>query len=387
MRPFTWAAVSTSTLADIDPARDPSINPNLSDAPWRGSDGQHAVIAAWGSAVWDEQGRRLWVPIGGGHGNYGGNECYVTGLGATKPQWAMPRPPSGAIGNRITQLADGNEASSTYADGRPRSIHPYNNVCYAKGVGPVITRISAPFTNSNVSTHRAFCLDPATGETRLVFDFADPAQTGFPSGTQYGFGAGGAVNAACCYDPVRNRVVTVGIGNSVHVLWCTPSTRTGLWSGGHLPARIGPSGGAAQALVYLPEQDRYLHLVPWLGKIYHKLIHPDTGAMTDLGPIWGSVGSGLDLDTMTGAAWAPELGRVLLWNQVSNTAQVSTLAYPGNLISAWTGGVLELSSSNAVLPPKHPGNGTFGLFGYSSSLRGCYLITGTQDPVWFFATQ
>ena len=82
-----------------------------------------------------------------------------------------------------------------------------------------------------------------------------------------------------------------------------------------------------------------------------------------------------------------ELGRVLLWNQSSNTAQVSTLAYPGSLNSAWVGGKLPLSDSNAVTPPPQHGNGTFGLFGYSSSLRGCYLITSTEAPVMFFATQ
>jgi len=386
MRAFTWTAVSASKLSDVDPADNTNINPLVGDSPWRGSDGQRAVIAAWGSAVWDDVNRKLWIPIGGGHGNYAGNECYVHSLGSASPRWSMPRAPSGAIGNRLS-VDDGREATSTYADGRPRSIHPYNNVCYAPGVGPVITRISAPYSNSNASSNRAFCLDPSSGESRLVFDFGDPSQTGFPSGTPYGQGTGGAANAACCHDPVRNRIVTVGIGNRVNVLWCTPSTLPGPWRGGHLPAVIGPSGGAAQALVYLPEQDRYLHLVPWQGNVYHKLIHPDTGAMTDLGPVFGSLAPGLHLDSMTGAAWAPELGRVLLWNQVSNAAQISTLAYPGNLISAWPAGTVAVSGVNTVTPPTQPGNGTFGLFGYSSSLRGCYLITGTNAPVHFFATQ
>jgi hypothetical protein len=308
-------------------------------------------------------------------------------LGADSPQWSMPRPPSGAIGNPIALGGDGREATSTYADGRPRSIHPYNNVCYAPGVGAVITRISAPFENSNVSTHRAFCLDPVTGETRLVFDFADPTQTGFPAGTAYGAGAGNAVNGACCYDPVRKRIVTVGVGSSVNVLWCSPSTSPGLWRGGRLPTVIGPSGGSPQALVYLPNVDRYLHLAPWLGNLYHKLIHPETGAMTDLGPVYGSLDPGLNLSSMTGAAWSPELARVLLWNQDSGTTKVSTLAYPGNLLQAWTAGALTTSTENAVSPPPQNGNGTFGLFGYSPSLRGCYLVTGTEAPVYFFATQ
>jgi len=387
MKAFTWTAVSRSTLSDIDPAKDPRINPLVGDTPWRGSDGQRSVIAAWGSAVWDEANRKLWIPIGGGHGNYAGNECYMQPLGSASPTWTMPRAPSGAVGNILATLADGKELSSVYADGRPRSIHPYNNVCYAPGVGPVITRISAPFFNSNEPTHRAFCLDPVSGETRPVFDFADPTQTGFPAGTPYGTGTGGANNAACCYDPVRNRIVTVGIGNNVHVLWCTPTTRPGLWTGGHLPTAIGPSGGAPQALVYLPDVDRFLHLVPWQGNVYHKLIHPVTGAMTDLGPVYGSLALGMNMGSMTGAAWSPELARVLLWNQDSNTTQVSTLAYPGHLAMAWTAGALSVGADNTVTPPPHAGNGTFGLFGYSASLRGCYLVTGTEAPVHFFATQ
>lgn len=383
--PYTWRTVSASTIQAVDPAFNPGINPKGAgtDSPWRGSDGQKAVIDGWGSAVWDDENLKLWIPIGGGHGNYAGNECYMQPLGDAAPEWTMPRPPSGAIGNLLS-VDDNAERSGTYADGRPRSIHPYNNVCYAPGVGPVITRISAPYSNSNAGTHFVFALDPTTGESRRVFDFANTALTGAPSGAM-----GGNLGSACCYDPVRNRVVSIGIGNSIRVLWCTPRATPGTWAGGHLPTTLYASGGSAMTLLYLPNIDRYLAMNHSNSALRHALIHPDSGAMTDLGEVVGSMPSGYAFTDggAPGAAWVPDLGVVAVWNQINtNTAQIGTLIYPGDLNSKWKTGAMTLSSSNSVVPPGHEGNGAFGTFGYSWRLGGFYLIPKYPNPTHFFAT-
>lgn len=378
----TWRVVSNSRIQDVDPAFNAALNPMGAggDSPWRGSDGIKAVIDAWGTAAWDEANLRLWLPLNGGHGNYAGNEAYYQPLGDASPNWVLADPPSGSLVYPAANLADGLESTGAYSDGRPRSIHPYCNVTFAPGVGSVITRMSAPFSNSNVNTHFAWCRDLTTGVPRRVFDFADPAQTGNPGGSStYGAGAGGAIGAACCYDSKRNRVVSIGIGSNVHVLWCTPSASPGMWSGGHLSSAVFVSGGSIIQLLYIPDPiDRYLALTHWLGNLEHKLINPVTGAMTDLGPLSAGLASGFAREPggACGAAWASDLGKVVLWNQASNAAQISTLTpHPSTpLTSAWTAGALTVGASNVVTPPVQGGNGTHGLFGHSARLRGCYLI-------------
>lgn len=381
----TWGEVSASSIQDVDPEVNASFNPNHpAQSPWYASSGQAAVINAWGSAVWDEANRKLWIPIGGGHSNYAGNECYVQPHGDANPQWVMLRPPSGAIGNTVT-LNDGQELTSVYPDGRPRSPHPYSTLCYADGVGPVITRIPAPYADSNLSTSRVFCLDPTTGESRLVFNFADTALTGAPSGAH-----GGANGAACCYDSLRNRVVSVGIGN-IYPLWCTPTTAPGTWAGGYLNnngnGTIQLSGASIQHMLYIPTIDRYLHLVHYLGTIYHKLIHPVTGVMTDLGAVAGSLPSGYAANDGDGpsGAWCGDLGVVGMYMQTTNTTAILKLTPPGDLVSKWTASTFTVSGSNTVTPPRVAEHSGGGLFQYSTSLRGFIHIPIYPNPTHFFA--
>jgi hypothetical protein len=158
-----------------------------------------------------------------------------------------------------------------------------------------------------------------------------------------------------------------------------------MWSGGALATDVYLSEGA-QAILHIPTIDMYLHLSPYLGTLYAKKINPVTGASTDLGAVSGSFASGIDFSTMPGASWSPELGKVLLWNQSSNKAQISTLT-PSVDGLVWTAGTLTVSGSNTETGMASAGNGTFGLFGYSSALKGCYLINSHPGRVYFYATE
>ena len=370
-------------MSAVDPANSRLLNPMVRDSPWRGSDGQRAVIDAWGSAVWDDVNRDLWVPIGGGHGNYGGNEPYKADLGSATPQWRVMRAPSGAVGNTIN-LHDSQEDTGIHADGRPRAVHVYNNVAFATGVGPVIVRLASTFPGSGGS-HKVFKVDPQSGETSLVFDFSNAASVGFANGFPGGTGAGNTINGASCYDPRRNRICSVGTGNNTYLMYCTPALTPGMWRGGCLPTTVYLSEGP-QALIYLPTQDRYMSLATSQGMIVARLVHPATGVTTDIA-LSGAFASGLNLGTMPGVSWSSELGKVLMWNQSANTPQISTLTPVGNGLGQWNRGSLTVAAENTLVPPTSAHNGTFGLFGYSSSLKGCYLITSTTAPVHFFATQ
>jgi hypothetical protein len=375
----TWKVVSSSSINDSDPKFNAAINPNGAgvNPPWHGTDGLIAFVRAWGNCVWDDEGLKLWAPIGGGHNNYGGNQAYVQAMSGSSPTWAMPRWPSGAIGNTIN-LDDGLETTGVHADGRPRSTHVYGGVVFAPGVGPVIVRLGSAFPASGTST-KVWKLDPVTAETTLVYDFA-----GSP-------GLGNSTNNCACYVPAVGarpaRIYSLGVNSGTHLLYCNVSTGSS-WTGGSAGACYASEG--AQHMVYIPTIDRILHVSASGGIINHSLINLDTGAITYLGAISG-MASGFAFDgTTPGLEWAPELGKVLLWHQSSNTAQMSTLTYPGNLTTAWTGGTLPVGGTNAVTPPNNSNglqNGVFGNLRYSSALRGAFLVTGYNEPTLFYATE
>jgi len=383
MKANTWVAVSASRMEHVDPAADPLINPTPGDAPWRGASGQYGVIDAWGSAVWDDEYMDLWVPIGGGHNNYGGNEPYKISLADATPAWRMMRKPTGAIGNEIL-LRDGQEDSGIYADGRPRSVHSYNNVAFAPGVGPVIVRLGSTFTGSG-NSNKVFRVHPTSGETTLVFDFGAGVSLGFPAGFPSGTGVGSPVNAAACYDSRRNRIYTVGTGRNTWLAYCNPASGPGLWTGGHVGSDPFYAPDGYHGVIYVPTIDRLLMLHN--NPVRASLIHPDTGVVLYDLDLSGSFDSSLETSTMYGFTWCAELGCVLIWNQRGNTTQISMLTPQGNGLTSWVRGTLAVSSENTVVPPAMSNNGTFGLFGYSSALRGCYLITSTKEPVHFFAIQ
>lgn len=371
----TWRVITTSTIADVDPASNVAINPSFpGSAPWRGSDGQTAVLDAWGTFCLDDGTLDLYM-TNGGHGNYAGNEVYKIGLSASTPAWTLARNPTGAIGNTGT-LNDGLETSGVYFDGRPRSSHSYNNNVSVPGVGMVMTRQAFNYSSAN-SGNKVFWFRPSTQDWVQVANLA--SISGASIGTEG--------NAACCYDSSRNRIVGIGLGN-VHVWYVTPDNGSTTWVTGFLPTQTTWNGGSPSAMVYIPTIDRYLHVVAYLGTLYHKLCHPTTGALTDLGAISGSLASGFDFGTCPGVEWSPELNKVLLFNQASNTTQVSTLTYPGNLTTAWTGGTITVSGANAVTPALRPPNGTFGMARYSSRLKGIVYQTPWVDKkLYFYATE
>jgi hypothetical protein len=80
MTPGTWLAVGQNTIKELDPANDPSVNPNYPNSPpWRGMTGQSAVTKTWnGGAFANNFGAKgSLVAWGGGHQDYYGNEIYT----------------------------------------------------------------------------------------------------------------------------------------------------------------------------------------------------------------------------------------------------------------------------------------------------------------------
>jgi hypothetical protein len=125
--PGTWAEISRNTLADVDPAADPAVNPNHpGSAPWRGMVGQRGVLDAWnGGAFASRLGRYgALIAFGGGHNDYFGNEIYAFDLESR--MWRrLTDPYAGSREAMVAYRADG-----AFPDGTPLPPHTYDTVDY-----------------------------------------------------------------------------------------------------------------------------------------------------------------------------------------------------------------------------------------------------------------
>ncbi len=376
-----WLTVTAGDISAVNPQNNPAMNPNFpAEAPWKAVSGQIAVIDAWGSCAWDDAARRFWIPNGGGHNNYAGNEPYALDAGANSPAWALKQPPTGAIGN-TGLLNDGQEATGVYFDGRPRSVHTYNSVCFAPGVGAVLIRQGAQYMSAD-SANKVFKFDPETGVATLVFNL-----------DSLGVNLASSTGSACCYVPQRGdtpaRIYTVGTIGAHKMAWVEPSATPGTWNGGSLATSVYLSDGY-QGMTYIPTIDRILHIRLSAGAIQHVLVHPDTGVATDLGAVSGTPPSGFQTGSQCGADWNSDLGWLGIWSQRgSNLTAVCKLTPSGSpLTTAWTLTTITLDGSNSVTPTgDRDGNGVFGRWRYSSSLRGFILLPASAAPTVFFATE
>lgn len=370
----TWAEVPASnTLAAIDPGNNPAITPPGADHIARG---MTLGLLSWTGGVWDDSSGTFWIPLGGGHTDYGGNEPYRIRLSADEPDWVMVRNPTGAIGNTgITR--DGREATGLYFDGRLRAVHSYNNQTFVPGLGPVISRLTGCyyFATNSAANARAYWIDGA-GEAHLISDYA---------AANDGSSLISASDGVCAFDPTRG-------------------ARGSLWSLGHGNSRlvqIDMATGTAQArgvkANYLASCDA-MHYIPGMDVLAGinrgalKIWHLGQDNYTPVSPaLSGNFSDGLEISSLAGfgSCWAPELRMLCLYeNGSKQRAQISTLTPTRAAGDAWVRGVLDVSPANTVTPPPFGSNGgLFGRFGYSSLLRGFYLVPGTTQMPYFFATE
>ena len=358
---------------DIDPGKNPSITGPSAD--YIGGGSMTSGLLSWTGGVWDDETGTFWIPLGGGHTDYGGNEPYRIKLSAESPNWVMVRKPTGAIGNEgVTR--DGLERSGVYFDGRLRAVHSYNNQTFVPGLGPVISRLQGCYPNGYPASKRAAYRLTDAGEAQLICDYTVQNSSNPLLSTDDG---------TCAYDPTRG-------------------PRGTLWSLGNDASKliqIDLSAGTAQAR---GESDNHLascdamHYIPGMDVLAAinrgilKIWHIDQNYYIPIAPpLSGSFSPGLEITNLVGfgSCWAPELRQLCLYeNPVNSLGQISTLTPTGGATNPWVRGVLDVSPSNTVLPPAFGSNGgLFGRFGYSSKLRGFFLIPSTRHLPYFFATE
>lgn len=366
----TWAQVGSNTLSALNPENNPAINQNYpSSGPWHGTTGFTGITSAWNGACWDEATATFWMPLQGGHADWGGNEVYKNCLFDASPAFSMVRVPSGGIGNAIT-LNDGQEITGLFSDGRLRPGHSYNNNVYVPGVGPVVVRVKGPFISGATDFGKAYTINETTGEATLLSDL-----TSLNPGQSYG----GAV-----YEASRNRILTSGTGN-------TPLLKIDMTTGtGSTAVSSDNYAGQYLRMVVIPEFDllAFIHNggAGYPAQIYFRELSALGTIVTPT--ITGSYSAGLALNGQVGAEWDHQHRRLVLWNNATNTTEISTLTPGANpRTDAWVRGTVSVSGSNTETPTAAAGNGTYGRFGYSAKLGGCYLLNATNQKMYFFATE
>lgn len=356
------AQIGANKLSDLDPQANPAINPVYPLSPeWRGSDGQADVVKAWCGACWDEATLTMWLPLGGGHGGYAGNEPYRGKFGLDSPLWDMLRPPSGAIGNLLT-TNDGQESTGSYSDGRPRAIHSYNKHVYIPGVGPLCIVQGNTAWSAGGGTSRALLLNEITGEAT--------SPVTHPSAGSSTSGAG------ACYDESRHCVWYRSAANGrLHKL------DVATWTWNVNSTWMNDADWGYRRLVYLPEHDVVVQLdsLKTGGFIVHGLT---TGVFSAPG-VSNSVPTGLAWNGQAGAEW--DGSRLLIWNNDAGaTHKIFTLTPGASVLDQWTWGEITFSG---VTPTVRTVNGTYGRFVYSARLKGCVLQNLVGDKPYFFAIE
>ncbi len=360
MSPNTWVEVpAVNNLSDLNPANDPDINPNYPDNPeWMGN--HNSIIDAWCGACNDDA--VLWLPLSGGHADYGGNEPYRINLYADSPEWEMVRPPSGAIGNILT-TRDGQEATGLYSDGRPRAIHSYNKPVYVPGVGPVISTQGSTWYSGQSGTSRPIFINPVSGEMDHFYD----APTS---------GAGTASGSAACYDPSRHSIWRRGSGTA-NIL------RFDIDQGAWIDTQAGTAWSGNVAMEYLPEHDCLFIACAFMTNGFAVF---DCNAGTYHYPAVTGNFTGMTLSGSCRPRHIPGTTSIALWDNSTQTTVINTMSFNTDpRTDTWAIGQMPVDQSNIVVPTAKASNGTYGRFFYSESLNGFGVINATDEPIYFYA--
>lgn len=92
------------------------------------------IISAWNGGVGDNDRKELRLNANGGHGDYVGNGCFALQLNSSVPRWIRQTDPTPAsFFNGDSGALCSPAGAAQYNDGRTRSCHTANTMCYGGG--------------------------------------------------------------------------------------------------------------------------------------------------------------------------------------------------------------------------------------------------------------
>lgn len=375
----TWAEVPASnTLSDLDPTADRPGKPRIAplNADWVDR-GFTAGALAWIGGAWDEDGGNFWIPITGGHTDYGGNEPWRINLLAESPAWLMVRNPSGCPPEAPLVTRDGKEDLGVYADGRLRAQHTYNNCIYVPSRGPLVTRGSSMHYTGDGNPRKAYRLSERTGEAHL---FTDYSAIGISQSRSIG---------SAGYDASRRSLWLTGHGTGQRILQVNIDTGAYVDRGSHTQMQT------SDAMVFSTTLDA---LVGGINGGTALRVWPITasGDLVSTAPaLSGGLSAGFGVTSSTdgyGACWAEGVGGpsgsfCVYQQRTSHFAEISIYTPTGIATAPWVKSVLAVNPANTVTPPASPQDGLFNRFWHSKRLGGFCWLPSTATRPYFFATE
>ncbi len=369
----TWTTIPASNyVTSIDPDKTATYNADYpSRAVWRrtatgDTNGTGVNVLPYSGATWDEQHGVFWLPLGGGHGDYAGNESYKIRLFDDTPSWSMPLPPSGSVpfitgglpagatpqGNSYL-LDDGAETSGVYKDGRPRSMHSYRLHVYVPNIGNIMCNQAAQFI-STAATNKTWLQNPTTAEWEYKV-------------TRTGYAVGTNMEGSSTYDSTRNLVWYLGAGFSA--LWSLDPTT---WTWVESANQKNTSGGTG--LFYCSGKDCLFEVCSYYTNKF-AVWNPST--KTQYTP--NVSGTAPSFDGNSGITWCTKLGCIVVL--VSGGALYTLTPGANPYTDTWTWGTLPVSGAPSAL---YSGGGTLSRFQYSQRLDGFILLNSLSELPYFF---
>lgn len=361
-----WGTAGSHTLSAIDPALDPTINPNHpAAAPWAGSTGQQSVMGAWGGGAFDSANSVMWV-WGGGHSNYAGNEVYSQDLAQDSPVWTLRRKPTGAIGNTGV-LNDLQEATGVYFDGRPRSTHTYGNLTIVDGDLLALPNDGIYATGGQNSY--AFRFD------HTLNDWADWASTPYTKRVVTGWSTTDMTGSSV-FVPDRREIWMIPSSFSQYARF-NVDTKTLTGS----PRYINGSGGGTTASNQAFDDPVRNAVIIFLDS---NISYIDKATPDDTNDLSLTLSAAVPANNkIRGWVYDSTNDRYMTWDDATNV--FITLKPPTSnwKTDTWTFGTTAPIALTTVPTTRAP-SGTWGRHFYSSRFKGIGLVNRTTEPTYFF---
>jgi hypothetical protein len=349
-------------------------NANVHDGPWNTGSGVSPLVTAWNSACYAPACGTLGslVFVGGGDGDYWGNEVYVYDVASQR--WRVINLPSVYCATTGTF----NYGNATYQDGTPGTGHTYGCVWYlspalgggSQGSVMIIIRTDW-YRQSAAGSNVSFRCDLATG----VWSQASSNAATY------------AQEQSWAFDSLRNRYLGINSGSgSVNqdVVRALGSFSAGMGVHSNLAMATQDMMAHEPTCCYAPNQDALLAF-GWTGTVYGiRAWAAGTMANSDL----TLVGDALPQGTGLGFQWCPDTGGFFLRNPTPGQEQLLWHVVPPETSwqsNAWT--VQKITMAGVAVAAGNPSTGANGLYGQFQYVQAVKCLMWCHDvnhPVYAY---
>lgn len=361
MAPGTWIAVSDSYISDAGLNPNPAVSSGspLTQTQWdtatKLSSGQTGVFA-YSGGCWRESNKSLYI-MGGGHGDYHGNEFYrfdVVDMVWKHVNWPSPPPYD-------------SDGINTHYDSslRPESRHTYGALCDNPEIGEIVVSGASAGNLLGPGYHWTFNAD-----TDTYTQINDPA--------------GGNSSSQFLYDSVEGLIWCINVGSKK--LYSMPANdMSGSWT-----QRNTHNDGANYFTRYLvlDPVNRRIGFIGLLDGSSPSQPYTEIYNITNIASVTREYlptftpNDGILKAQSPGLAWDANNQEIVGWYAGTTRTDISIIDLVNKTVT-----IESASVDNAVTPSATVKNGIFGRWAYVGVWGGksCFILSKDyNEPVYFY---